>query len=215
MGQYYRAVFLKKDKKTVEASVSPWEPFHDGAKLMEHSYIDNFFVNSVEKLLLNTPSRLVWAGDYADGEEGLEDENGYEINLHDIANDKKNGVKFPYEAKGRYIPTFNEIWDCTPEQSREWFPEWNEIKELSQEKDIYVLNHDKKQYYVRPKRGEEQLVINPLPLLTAEGNGRGGGDYYGTNIDDIGMWSRDTIEYTTELPSGFDYELIKPDFTEE
>ena len=60
--------------------------YGNGAKLMEHSYIGNNFVEAVEFLLINdgedkgrwADSRIVWAGDYADPEEPEEDgENIY------------------------------------------------------------------------------------------------------------------------------------------
>lgn len=38
-------------------------------------------------------------------------------------------------------------------------------------------------------------TVHPLPLLTAEGNGRGGGDYHEQNpdIELVGTWARDSI----------------------
>jgi hypothetical protein len=46
-----------------------------------------------------------------------------------------------------------------------------------------------------------------LPLLTAEGNGRGGGDYRGENENLIGSWARDIISVEMEIPDGYD-ELV-------
>jgi hypothetical protein len=48
--------------------------------------------------------------------------------------------------------------------------------------------------------------LHPLPLLTAEGNGRGGGDYDGPNMDMVGTWARDVISMENEAP---DYTLIE------
>lgn len=83
----------------------------------------------------------------------------------------------------------------------------------------YVINHTKNQYYLRPKDEDEngEWQINPLPLLTCEGNGRGCGDYHGTEMDAVGSWRGDVIEYREELS---DYEKknyidIKPSFKEE
>ena len=61
----------------------------------------------------------------------------------------------------------------------------------------YIVNHSKMQYVV--KKG----VIHPLSLLTAEGNGLGGGDYYGVNDDLVGSWARDIISMEDEIPDGF------------
>jgi hypothetical protein len=46
-------------------------------------------------------------------------------------------------------------------------------------------------------------VIHPLPLLTAEGNGRGGGDYRGNYNNLCGIWSRDSISVANEVPEGY------------
>ena len=61
MGQYYNAICV---------DTSEWVYSHDyqcGSKLMEHSYIDNAFVNAVMTLLSPGGAwhkkRIVWAGD--------------------------------------------------------------------------------------------------------------------------------------------------------
>ena len=88
----------------------------------------------------------------------------------------------------------------------------------------YILNHTKKQYvdikHLTAEKGwgSDDWFIHPLPLLTCEGCGRGGGDYH-RNEDHpsykyIGLWARDVISVTqnkTEL-DGFDE--IRPGFTE-
>jgi hypothetical protein len=63
----------------------------------------------------------------------------------------------------------------------------------------YIVNHTKKVYI--EKKGD----FHPLPILTAEGNGRGGGDYHGPNMDMVGTWARDVISMENEAP---DYTLI-------
>ena len=67
----------------------------------------------------------------------------------------------------------------------------------------YIVNHTKKVYI--KKNGD----FHPLPLLTAEGNGRGGGDYDGPNMDMIGTWARDVISMEKDAP---DYTLIESVF---
>ena len=88
MGQYYKPCILQEDAKTIKA----WANSHDynnGLKLMEHSYIKNEFVGAIEKQL--TPhgswykSKIVWAGDYADNDEG-------DVNLYDKADDNTKFV---------------------------------------------------------------------------------------------------------------------------
>jgi hypothetical protein len=67
----------------------------------------------------------------------------------------------------------------------------------STEKYRFVVNHTKKQYADKSK-----WEMHPLPLLTAEGNGRGGGD-----IQDappcVGSWARDVISVEESLPEHF------------
>jgi hypothetical protein len=64
----------------------------------------------------------------------------------------------------------------------------------------YLVNHTKK-VYVKKNAG-----LHPLSLLTAEGNGRGGGDYDGPNMEMVGTWARDVISMENEAP---DYTLIE------
>ncbi len=59
------------------------------------------------------------------------------------------------------------------------------------------------------------LYINPLPLLIAMGNGRGGGDYGNPKNDDlVGTWcdSISSIEITKEPLDHLEYEEFHPDF---
>jgi hypothetical protein len=65
----------------------------------------------------------------------------------------------------------------------------------------YIVNHTKKLYV--DKNLEFSGNIHPLPLLTAEGNGRGGGDYSGASEDLVGTWARDVISVEKDLPAGF------------
>lgn len=65
----------------------------------------------------------------------------------------------------------------------------------------YLINHTKKlildcwEYLCKCiKANEEGWVPHPLPLLTALGNGRGGGDYRGMNNDKVGSWAWDVLE---------------------
>ena len=162
--------------------VSPHES-GNGAKLMEHSYIGNLFVESVEFLLLDdgtdkarwSGKRIVWAGDYADPE-AKEGETLYE------SSQEKNALTMLIEA----IP-----------------PNYH-----------YLVNWDRQEFVDKTKCNSthsHDLKVHPLPLLTAEGNGRGGGDYHGNNIELVGTWARDRISVMKEPPIGFT-EII-PNFT--
>ena len=58
MGAYYEAAF-EEDKIRFNT-----QDCDNGLKLMEHSYIGNTYVNSIEAKLINNPKKLVWLCDY-------------------------------------------------------------------------------------------------------------------------------------------------------
>jgi hypothetical protein len=177
MGQYYVAIILGENQENKKEIIRFYiEAFaNSGAKLTEHSYIDNPFVSTFEYFL--TPesvfykSRVVWAGDYADNEYGMDK------NLHSLVNN--------YPDKSFHVIT-NQQMKTTKEYR-------------------YIINHTKKQYVDKKENN-----YHPLPLLTAEGNGKGGGDYYGSNKDQIGIWARDVISSEKEKPE--DYEKLEISF---
>ena len=174
MGQYYKPT-LKPKGGRVWKCFNPWD-FNNGVKLMEHSYIGNAVTNYVKNLILRTPMRLVWAGDYAD------DEKGKDTNLYCL-----------FEAKE---------------------PKDKSVPQESIESMRYLVNHKKKLYvdYSKVEKDEYGYRIDPMPLLCAEGNGRGGGDYHGSAMNLIGSWARDLISVESEIPNG--YTELVPSFRE-
>lgn len=78
--------------------------------------------------------------------------------------------------------------------------------DLKDEEELkYIINHTKKQYVVVNDNDE----IHPLPLLTADGNGRGGGDFWGTPQDMVGIWAYDVIECNDGAPDGYEEIYVK------
>lgn len=73
----------------------------------------------------------------------------------------------------------------------------------------YITNHTKREYIDKETLKNR---IHPLPLLTAEGNGAGGGDYRGHNEALCGSWARDVISMDNELYDG--YTALECDFYE-
>ena len=87
----------------------------------------------------------------------------------------------------------------------------------------YLVNHTQRcyiqigEYIVANKYQEKGLYrrgkydafytydmgVHPLPLLTACGNGRGGGDYPDYD-EQIGAWAFDRIEVTDKCPTGYE-----------
>ena len=66
----------------------------------------------------------------------------------------------------------------------------------------YLTNHTKQLFVNLDEvvKGLDGWQIHPLPLLTCEGNGRGGGDYRGESYL-IGSWARDEISIQKEKPN--------------
>ena len=79
----------------------------------------------------------------------------------------------------------------------------------------YLVNHTKKVYilYSTVKKDKYGYRLDPLPIFTAEGNGRGGGDYRGENIDLVGTWARDIISVEETRPKGYE-KIMSPFYYE-
>ena len=69
----------------------------------------------------------------------------------------------------------------------------------------YLVNHTKRLYLDYEKLNPTKYgdTNDPLPLFTAEGNGRGGGDYFGENQERVGEWARDLISIEEEIQNGY------------
>jgi hypothetical protein len=160
------------------------------AKLMEHSYIGNWLLDSVAAAIYkencehNEPVRLAWVGDYADADNDKEVSN--------ITNGEL---------------TYDNVWGektLTPNHV------FNRVKHFGYHK-RFLVNLDKKLYisfdwylkYAKENHKYTDLIINPISLLTAIGNGRGGGDYSGTHEDLVGSWAWDRITINDKAPVGF------------
>ena len=83
----------------------------------------------------------------------------------------------------------------------------------------YLINEDKKEFVNLYNLSNLVSPVHPLPLLTVEGNGRGGGDYCGLNSDLVGRWARDFIvvspgSYEKRKELEANYTEITPDFVE-
>ncbi len=87
---------------------------------------------------------------------------------------------------------------------------------LSTKESRFIINHTKKMYVDKNKVPKDptnfDMKLHPLPLLTCEGNGRGGGDFRSKN-ELIGSWARNVISVSQERPK--DYLELITHFTEE
>lgn len=77
----------------------------------------------------------------------------------------------------------------------------------------FLVNLDKKQFVdlkkYKERSNDDGWTLYPLSILTAIGNGRGGGDYRHDDLL-VGSWAFDTVYFTNELPQGL--EEIEPEF---
>lgn len=172
MGQYYNPLILKKNWKIanhpVACSLYSWD-FDSGLKLMEHSYAGVGFVSAVCHLLATTYKGFpfAWVGDYADEKTC----RGKQVNLYGEASElceKKN------------IKTLVQNLLANGDTEKQY---------------AYAINYTKNQYCKIPKFNKKEWRVHPLPLLCADGNGRGSGDY---TLEDsrVGSWAYDRIGVT-------------------
>jgi hypothetical protein len=68
----------------------------------------------------------------------------------------------------------------------------------------YIINHDKKEFVDKTKvpTDADGWRIHPLPLLTCNSNGRGGGDFRGES-ELVGKWAYDKISVDSKKPKGY------------
>jgi hypothetical protein len=178
--------------------------FNNGLKLMEHSYVGNPFVGNFESLLI--PGAPHHKGRVVWAGDYADYEGESELKIYNLCED------------GTKLPPIKTI-------------------EIDSNEYPFIVNHTKKQYVDKRtmiKFGEnEDWQIHPLPLLTCEGNGRGGGDYhpymktiealhgksYEVNLPNdgklIGSWARDVISVEKSLNGFENFKRIKPRFRED
>lgn len=184
MGQYYTAVLKSRNGRLKGYELG------GSYKLMEHSWFGNYLVNAVCNDLMDKVYRIGWVGDYADQEDFNYDKKMVDFmngNIKNLNIKNVNGERYEFD------PT-----------------------------DKVLLNHTKKQkihlgeYYQNSKYEDwgQDWCIHPLPLLTAIGNGKGGGDYFGEYQDKVGQWANDKLSIVLEQEDNFDYEVLEVYFEE-
>lgn len=171
MGQYYTPIlvnFANKDKIKTFLCYD----YNNGAKLMEHSYLGNSFVEVVVKQLINKPQNMAWVGDYAEVED---------VEREDQKQWVEKFIKFRSEEEKYYKKP--------------------RIGVMENSFNLCFINHTLKEYFYMSDyamaNNNYGWIIHPLPLLTAIGNGKGGGDYRGTNTNLVGRWACNLIEVKT------------------
>lgn len=217
MGQYYRGVVLGKTTKRVKRIIVKQAyccyAHGNGAKLMEHSYVGNWYVKAYEQALANDyyGYPFVWVGDYADE---MFNTDVY-TKAHEYIDNviKRNAKKKGYYLNGFVFEKLYKNGDIEKADESD-FVEKVITKDNADKVDTfkYIINLDKKEAVAIPEFKEDEWTIHPLPLLCASGNGRGGGDYHGINEDMVGAWAYDRIGLDNKLPDGI--KLIEIEFKE-
>ena len=172
-----------------------WGYNFSGLKLMEHSWLENDFVNGVLESIWENPCNVAWVGDYATEMNDFDGHYTKEV-YKTVWGDGHDESECPFDE----VPTTH----------RDGYV-------LNLDKGVYI---DLRRYAsvagFKSKWSEGIWIVHPLPILTCIGNGRGGGDYHGTCMDMVGSWAMDRIVFTEDWPSAFmeiDYDTIK--FAEE
>lgn len=182
MGQYFVPVLGNIYGSNFKVFNRRVDDESEGAKLMEHSWWNNPFVNSFAAQLYNHKCRVLWVGDYAS---------------------EPDDLKFDNCSAGR-VPTYNDVWGKNVRTIG-----LRSTKFTLDNK--FLLNHDTKQFvdlneYKAASIAEDGWIIHPLPLLTAVGNDRGAGDFHegGVGYEYVGAWAWDLISVSDKAPKRFE-----------
>lgn len=181
MGQYYRPILTNANgyERVYNRDV---DGEYTMAKLMEHSWWLNPFVSTICKKLLKNPMKVVWVGDYADDA------------------DVTNGIE-----KAELARLHKKAW-----AGKGYGIKKNELFLNDYLMRYYLVNHTKKIYLDCDEYYNDCVsdgwCIHPLPLLTAIGNGLGGGDYREDDDWQVGQWANDVISVEETVPEGYEKE---------
>lgn len=174
MGQYYNIITRNDKGTTVYDRSIKGDGDYVMAKLLEHSWWENSTCKAVAASLVDNPTKLCWCGDYAEEEEC--DKLGF--SLADVW------------GSDTVEPAYAQL-DPAPDG----FSLDNLAFLVNKDKKLFV---DLKQY--KADSIKDGWCIFPLSILTSLGNGRGGGDYEGSDMDKVGSWAFDSVYFTNKTP---------------
>ena len=188
MGQYYTTI-IKIDTEIEDRIIkidNDCFAIWSGLKLMEHSWLGCEWADLLALQLYKQTCRVAEVGDYAD-----------EFPLHSIAH-RKQFEECIKTATGLEALMKDGKWVGFDYNNK------------------YLINLDKEVYidfnsYIEKCKDKYGDVASPMNLLTAQGNGRGGGDYHNCYpcFDLVGTWAWDLICIKDEKPEGFEeFEVV-------
>ena len=176
MGQYYNVVILDSHSNVIRAWMCA-HSYNYGVKLVEHCSANSEFVSTVESQICPEGAFYRCAIVWAGDYADVEA--------------APSGTAVPSGTTNLY-----SMIDMHPHSKKGIRPTVRDMAAYP-----YIVNWTKRLYVDKTK----EHMIHPLPLLTAEGNGRGGGDYYGTSMNLVGTWARDELSVEAAIPEGFDF----------
>ena len=185
MGQYYKTVLMSERKDDTQKIITVdnncgFSEYH-GLKLMEHSYLNNEWTDLIAVFIYKNKCRMSHVGDYA--YEYPQYVLAYNENVAKVALKVDDmcydagGKILNFNYRGKFLVNWTkETYVSFDEYMKKGFSDWS--------KEVYIC---------------------PFTLLTALGNGRGGGDYYNDypNCKRVGDWAWDVISIEDDAPDGF------------
>lgn len=188
MGQYYHLSILSTEKKSAKNRkkvIAYLRPINYGCglKLTEFSYINNRCVGAFETLINDENGKYCGYPIIACGD--YADDEPFTLN--------KEKVNLYHLSK-----MFGECLENIPKSHYR-----------------FVINEDTKEYVDTNKVKTDScgFRVHPLPLLIADGNGRGCGDYHGIDKEKVGIWKRQVVYVSNNIPK--DYKELEVNFLEE
>ena len=167
---------------------------------------ENRLSNAVYILLSQKPCRVCWMGSLAD--------EPYQpgVDLYADTLPEEEFLEYYQAAWGRV----GVVQVFLPSQFRS---DMLQLAVQLKTKEAYLINHSKMacldmgNYIGFNRTGDS--CLDPLPLLTACGNGRGNREYppSAPGAEQIGTWAFDLLSYTNKKPGG-EYQETRPCFKE-
>ena len=194
MGQYYYPTMIDEEGNITWVYT---HDYHNGLKLMEHSYIGNSVMNAVFGQIKDHPLRIAWMGDYSDEEQ----DDPYEHKLPRSEFMRVYEAVYGNEYSKHKIRPDPMVFDLT---STGWYL-INHTQRVYVSLDAYAARNKWKDCWKNWETGdieEFDMCVNPLPLLCACGNDRGCGDYHAgyPDYNKVGTWAFDKIELSRTKP---------------
>lgn len=187
MGQYYKVALKIGNENTSIYENS------NCRKLTEFSWVNNRFSDFIASRLFKNKGRVAWVGDYSE----IRDDDDHDAEQKNINFLYRNGIL----TKGRVNSLYRSAWQT--ERTNKW-----QVVDFDF-KGKFILNHDKRQFldcdkYLQNSQDKDGWILSPLAMLTAIGNGKGGGDFYSDDsemVDNIGIWAWHELEIIDYKPT--------------